>query len=147
MIQRVVMLLAVLALAGCGGVDPDSPLGKRKALFKQMLSVSEDMGGMLRGRLKYDEQQLVEQAVLLDEISRQPWQYFESEPDAGKSAARDELWQEKERFNRLARELEQATARLVETAGKQPLNPDTVAIRVEQVEQSCKNCHDAFRVY
>ncbi|RZI79389.1 MAG: cytochrome c, partial [Pseudomonas sp.] len=45
-----VLLVASLALLGCDRVDPNSPLGQRKAIFKQMLNTSEDLGGMLRGR-------------------------------------------------------------------------------------------------
>ena len=48
--------IATLALVACNGVDPNSPLGKRQAIFKQMLHTSEDLGGMLRGRLVFDEQ-------------------------------------------------------------------------------------------
>ena len=39
-----VVLLACLALSACGGVDPNSPLGQRKAIFKQMLKTGEDLG-------------------------------------------------------------------------------------------------------
>ena len=46
-----VVLLACLTLSACGGVDPNSPLGQRKAIFKQMLKTGEDLGGMLRGRI------------------------------------------------------------------------------------------------
>lgn len=147
MIQRVVIVLTLLMLAGCGGVDPNSPLGKRKAIFQQMMNVSEDMGGMLRGRLKYNEQQFVDYAAELDRLSQQPWQYFADDADADKSSAKDDLWQQKEHFNELAQALEQATAQLVIATQQQPMNQDALAVRVEQVERSCKNCHDAFRIY
>ena len=45
-----VSLVAVLALVGCNRIDPNSPLGKRKAIYQQMLDTKEDLGGMLRGR-------------------------------------------------------------------------------------------------
>ncbi len=69
-------LLAVTLLAGCDRVDPNSPLGKRQALFEEMLRTSEDLGGMLRGRLSFNEQRFAEGAAKLDELSRQPWQHF-----------------------------------------------------------------------
>ena len=53
-------LLAVTLLAGCDRVDPNSPLGKRQALFEEMLRTSEDLGGMLRGRLSFNEQRFAE---------------------------------------------------------------------------------------
>ena len=64
-LKRGFLLAIVLSLAACGGVDPDSPLGKRKAVFKKMLNVSEDLGGMLRGRIAYNEQLFAELAVEL----------------------------------------------------------------------------------
>ena len=59
-LKRSVLLAVVMSLAACGGVDPNSPLGKRTAIFKEMLNVSEDLGGMLRGRIAYDEQLVVD---------------------------------------------------------------------------------------
>lgn len=147
MFRSGVLLLMVMLLASCGGVDPNSPLGKRKAAFKQMLNVSEDLGGMLRGRIKYNEELFVEKAKLLDQVSRLPWQYFEEESDASNSSARDDVWQEKERFMQLARELEGTTARLVESTVQQPLNIDVLATRVDLVEKACESCHEEFRVY
>ena len=47
-------LFAALLLAGCDRVDPDSPLGKRKAIYQAMLDTKEDLGGMLRGRIPFD---------------------------------------------------------------------------------------------
>jgi len=44
-----VVLLACLTLSACGGVDPNSPLGQRKAIFKQMLKTGEDLGACCVG--------------------------------------------------------------------------------------------------
>src|SRR5690606_576231 len=121
--------------------------GKRKALFKKMLNTSEDMGGMLRGRLVFDEQQFKDKAVLLDEISRQPWQYFDNSDNSGKSGARDDVWQQQEKFSQLARELEASTERLLQTLEQAPLNKDAVALRVDLIEKACENCHQEFRVF
>lgn len=147
MLKYIMAAAALLVLTGCGGVDPDSPLGKRKALFKQMLNTSEDMGGMLRGRLVFDEQQFKDKAVLLDEISRQPWQYFDNSDNSGKSGARDAVWQQQEKFSQLARELEASTERLLQTLEQAPLNKDAVALRVDLIEKACENCHQEFRVF
>ena len=70
--RMTVILVACLALSACGGVDPNSPLGQRKAIFKQMLKTSEDLGGMLRGRLAFDGQKFADGAVKLDALSHQP---------------------------------------------------------------------------
>lgn len=146
MLKYILAAMAVLALAGCGGVDPNSPEGKRKAAFKQMLNLSEDMGGMLRGRLNFDAQQFAEKAALLNEVSQQPWQYFE-EASSGKTSAKDEIWQQKQRFLQLAADLELLTGQL-ETSTQQPeADTEALAVQVGAVEKACESCHQEFRIY
>ena len=146
-LKRSALLIMVMSLAACGGVDPDSPLGKRKAIFKEMLNVSEDLGGMLRGRIAYDEQLFIEKAVKLEGLSKQPWEHFPSVKDDDKSAARDDVWQQQERFQELARALEGTTARLVASTTEVPLNQSVLSVRVQTVEDACESCHKEFRAY
>ncbi|MEO4046811.1 cytochrome c [Pseudomonas sp. CAU 1711] len=141
-------LLACALVAACERVDPDSPLGKRQALFKDMLRTSEDLGGMLRGRLAFDERRFAEGAARLDELSRQPWQHFPQAREAGAdSQARDEVWQRQERFQQLARELEAATAELRTAAQVSPLQARALTAPVARVEAACEGCHEEFRIY
>ncbi|WP_437881990.1 c-type cytochrome [Pseudomonas sp. LRF_L74] len=146
MIRRITLLffLAVV-LAGCGGVDPNSPQGRREAIFKQMLHESEDLGGMLRGRIAFDSVRFNAGATRLDELSRQPWQYFPEPSDGKQGEARTEVWQQQARFQLLARQLEEATAALATPA--QPLNAETAEPLVRAVENACEACHREFRAY
>lgn len=140
-------LIAVLALvAGCDRIDPDSPLGKRKAIYQQMLDVKEDLGGMLRGRLAFDPEAFSTGAVKLDQLSRQPWQHY-PEVKEEQSEARDDVWQQQARFNEMARELEERTAALVAATAQQPVTADGVAPAFQRVEDSCEACHKEFRNY
>ncbi|MCQ4311395.1 cytochrome c [Pseudomonas stutzeri] len=139
-------LIAVFALAGCDRIDPNSPLGKRKAIYQQMLDTKEDLGGMLRGRLAFDPQGFVSGAAKLDELSRQPWQYY-PEVKEDQSDARDDVWQQQERFNQMARELEAHTAALVAAAAKVPVTAESVAPAFQRVEDACEACHQKFRAY
>lgn len=137
-------LFAALLLAGCDRVDPDSPLGKRKAIYQAMLDTKEDLGGMLRGRLPFDAQGFVSGAAKLDELSRQPWQYY-PEVKEEQSEARDDVWQQQERFNQLARELEANTAALVEATAQGPVTAGSVGPAFQRVEDTCEACHKKFR--
>ena len=145
------ILLALLACAlivGCDRVDPNSPLGQRQAIFKDMLKTSEDLGGMLRGRLVFNAERFAQGAAHLDEISRKPWQHFpQVRESADGSQARDEVWQRQERFQQLARELEAATAELHTAAQVKPLTPQALVAPVDKVEAACRACHDEFRIY
>lgn len=146
-LKRSALLVVVMSLAACGGVDPDSPLGKRQVIFKEMLNVSEDLGGMLRGRIAYDEQLFVDKAAQLEVLSKQPWQHFPNVKEDADTSARDDVWQRQERFQELARELEGTTARLVASTTQPPLNDSVLALRVQAVEDACESCHKEFRAY
>lgn len=145
--KSLLLLCLCALLAACGGVDPDSPQGKRQTLFKQMLTTSEDLGGMLRGRLAFDAPRFAQGAQQLDELSRQPWQHFPQIAESERSSAKPEVWQEQQRFQQLARELEAATAALRTASTQQPLTAQAVAPLVQLVEDSCEACHKAFRAY
>lgn len=142
-----VVLLACLSLAACNPVDPNSPLGKRQTIFKQMLKTSEQLGGMLRGRVKFDEPTFAAGASSLATLSQQPWQHFPQVQDDGKSSAKDEVWQNQLRFNELAKKLESATAELVVATTQKPLTAAGLAKPFKQVENACEACHHEFRDY
>ncbi|MGE4475419.1 MAG: cytochrome c, partial [Stutzerimonas sp.] len=126
------VILAAIGLAGCDRIDPNSPLGKRKAIYQQMLDTKEDLGGMLRGRLAFDGQKFAAGAAKLDELSRQPWQHYPQVKEE-QSDARDEVWQKQERFHELARALEQQTAALVAVTTRKPVTAQGVAPAFQQV--------------
>ncbi|PYB78640.1 MULTISPECIES: cytochrome c [Pseudomonas] len=140
-----VVLLAALALTACDGVDPNSPLGQRKAIFKQMLKTSEDMGGMLRGRLPFDDVKFAEGAVKLDTLAHEPWQHFPQVRDEGDSSARADVWERQARFQDLARHLEGVTGDLVTVTRNPPLDAAQMKAPMDKVEAACKACHSEFR--
>ncbi|MDY7072316.1 Cytochrome c' [Pseudomonas hunanensis] len=132
-------------MTGCDRVDPNSPLGKRKVIFKDMLKTSEDLGGMLRGRLPFDGVKFADGALKLDSLSHQPWQHFPQVRDGGDSAARAEVWERQARFHDLARQLEGVTGELVDVTRNQPLDAAQLKAPMDKVEAACKACHSEFR--
>ena len=140
-----VVLLACLTLTACGGVDPNSPLGQRKAIFKQMLKTGEDLGGMLRGRIAFDGPRFAEGAVKLDSLSHEPWKHFPEVKEEDHTSATDDVWRKQARFQELARNLEAATGALVVTSRVQPLKAADLGPSVQKVEDACSACHKEFR--
>jgi cytochrome c556 len=140
-----VVVLACLTLSACGGVDPNSPLGQRKAIFKQMLKASEDLGGMLRGRLSFDGAKFAEGAVRLDGLSHQPWAHFPTVREEDHTSAKADVWEKQARFQQLARALESATGELLVATQVQPLKAPDLTMPMQKVEDSCKACHKEFR--
>jgi len=140
-----IVLLACLTLSACGGVDPNSPLGQRKAIFKQMLKTSEDLGGMLRGRIPFDGGRFAEGAVKLEALSREPWKHFPQVREEDHTSAKDDVWQQQARFQELARSLEAATGDLVIASKVQPYKASNLVPAVQKVEDACSACHKEFR--
>lgn len=143
-----VLLLAGIALAGCHRLDPNSPLAKRQAVFKQMLHASEDMGGMLRGRVVFDAEKFRSDAVKLNELSGQAWQYFPtSKPsdEGGDSRAKDALWQRQLEFQADAKSFQQVTAALEANTRQATPTADGVRKDFAAVEDACEACHKKFR--
>ncbi|WP_122315887.1 cytochrome c [Pseudomonas cichorii] len=139
------VLLSCLVLSGCGGVDPDSPLGQRKAIFKEMLKTSEDLGGMLRGRIAFDGQRFSEGAVRLDRLAHEPWKHFPQVREAEHGSATDAVWQKQARFQEIARSLESATGELAALSSVRPFSASSLAPAVDKVEAACQACHKEFR--
>lgn len=147
-LKTLFLVLLALTVSGCGGVDPNSPQGQRQALFKQMLKVSENLGGMLRGRVAFKDEAFVAGAAELDQLTRKPWQHFpQVREEGGESRAKDEVWQRQARFQELARAMEASTAALVSATQAQPLTPELLAAPMQRVEDSCKACHEEFRAF
>lgn len=143
------LIVLALAVSGCGGVDPNSPEGQRQTIFKQMLKVSEDLGGMLRGRVAFKEPAFIAGAAELDQLTRKPWQHFPQvrEDESGETRAKDDVWQRQARFQELARAMEASTAALVAATHGQPLTPEALTAPMQRVEDSCKACHEEFRAF
>ena len=139
------MLVAGLILSGCGGSDPDSPVAQRQAIFKQMLKTSEDIGGMLRGRLPFDGPRFAAGATKLDALSHQPWAHFPAEKHSELTKAKDAVWQQQAHFQALASALEARTGDLVIATQQLPLTPANMIPPMNNVEDACDACHKVFR--
>lgn len=147
MSKWLVVVALCLSVAACGGVDPDSPLGKRQTAFKSMLKVSEELGGMLRGRVPYDEARFIAGAAELQQLSREPWQYFPEVRDDERSQATDEVWKRQAQFREIADELQKETADLLAATATPPLSRSHLKPLLQRIEDSCERCHQAFRAY
>lgn len=136
-----------LALVGCSDeADPNSPEGKRQAAFKQFLSHSEPMGGMLRERLPFDGDAFASHAQGLSDSVEAPWSHF---PEPGqtqqKTAALPEIWSDPQGFAQAIDQYRSAVADLVVVTEQGVESPALVTDAFTAVQQSCKSCHDDFR--
>lgn len=144
-----ILLLATLALTlvGCGGpADPDSPEGKRQAVFKQFLHHSEPMGGMLGERLPFDGESFAAHAEGLVELVEAPWQYFPEPGDSKqRNAALPQIWSDPAEWQRAIDQYRNAVTDLVAITRQGVETPEQVAESMAAVQQGCRSCHEGFR--
>lgn len=140
-------LVAALLLIGCdrGARDPHPQQlqSKRLAIFKQFTKALEPMGLVARDRRDYVKAEFVEQAKALQALSTQPWVYFSAEGNYRPTRAKPEVWSQPADFKKAQERFLSAVNHLVLVAD----SGDLVAIKtsVDEVQKSCKNCHDQFR--
>ncbi|SHE93480.1 Cytochrome c556 [Modicisalibacter ilicicola DSM 19980] len=106
------------------------------------------LGAMAKGDLEYDAQEAMMRAERVAMLAKLPWEGFieGSLRDAGHGVDTDALAKiadNREDFDSLQRDMEEATSRLAEVAQQE----DFPALRkqVAATGDTCKECHDEYR--
>lgn len=139
--------MLVLAVSGCSRqADPDSPEGMRQAAFKQLLSHSEPMAGMLNGRIAFDAAAFAAHAQALDDQAETPWHFFPHPANTDQpTVARESVWSDPEGFAERIEQFQTATSRLAEVSHGSVDSPEDVREPLQAVQQACKACHEQYR--
>lgn len=142
-----VAIAAAFALTACNDepkdTHPDQPVTKRRAIFKQFTRTLEPMGMVARDRKEYNPREFNVSALELQKLSTQPWAYFTPDSNYPPTHAKPAVWQKATEF-KVAQEKYQATvSQLVKAAQGGDL--DVIRSSVNEVQKSCKACHNQFR--
>jgi cytochrome c556 len=108
-------------------------MGNHMARIKAQLDVSKPNLDIVRAS-----------AALIDTLKTLPFEAFvQGTSDVGDTAAKPEIWTERERFDKLARDMQDRVAQLAEAAR----NGNVAAIRTAfgEAGKACKSCHDDYR--
>jgi cytochrome c556 len=139
---------AVAALVACGesakDPHPDQLVTKRLAIFKKFTKTLEPMGLVARDRNEYVKAEFVANAQALQELSKQPWVYFSAEGNYQPSRAKPEIWTQPDVFKKVQTDYLAAVDQLVAVAGSGDM--PSIKNAVDEVQKSCKACHDQFRL-
>jgi len=136
-----------LLLSACSDsakdTHPQQLVSKRQAIFKKFTQTLEPMGQVARQRKDYVKAEFVDSAQALQVLSTQPWAYFTPDGNYPPTRAKPEVWSQPSAFKQAQQSYLGAVAQLAKLAA----SADLPAIRsaVNEVEKSCKNCHDQFR--
>jgi cytochrome c556 len=141
------LLACTLVLSACGDAakdtHPQQLLSKRVAVFKKMTQTLEPLGLTARGRKDYVKPEFVEGAQALKELSSQPWAFFTADGNYPPTRAKPEVWSQPTEFKQAQDKYLASVDKLVAVAGSADL--PTINAAVNDVEKSCKNCHQQFR--
>ena len=142
-----VTLASLLFLGACSGeakdTHPDQPVTKRKAIFKQFTKTLEPIGMVARGRKDYKQPEFNASAVELQRLSSQPWSLFSADSNYPPTLAKAAVWAQPGEFKQAQDRFQSAVASLVLASQGSDMN--RIKTAVEQVQGSCKGCHDEFR--
>ena len=138
---------SVLALAACSGETPDThpnqPVTKRREIFKSFTRTFEPMGQVARDRKPYKADEFLQEALALQKLADQPWALFPADSNYAPTKARPAVWEKPAEFTQAQQQYRQDVDALVEAARGGDLA--RVRAAVNQVEGSCRSCHDVFR--
>jgi cytochrome c556 len=147
LIASLSLLATTVALTGCGGevpdTHPDQPVSKRRAVFKEFTRTLEPMGLVARDRQPYQAASFLEQAQALKKLSAQPWPLFTTDSNYPPTKANAKVWQQPGEFKVAQEQFQQAVDELAQAAAGSDL--ERIRTSVNNVQKSCKACHDTYR--
>ncbi|PSJ81020.1 c-type cytochrome [Neisseria iguanae] len=157
--------LAALLLSACGGQNEtkpaesapvpaatsEAPVGSAKAAVEErerLMDIFKDaasiMGKMIKGETPFDAAAFQAAADSMAENADKPWEHYTEESAKEESDAKPEVWSKPEEFKQAAEKFVAATVALKTAAAEG--NLEAVKKPFGDVGQSCKACHDSFRV-
>ena len=140
-------IAATITLTACNDTPkdthPDQLVTKRIAIFKQLTRTLEPMGLVARERQDYNRREFNLSALELEKLSTRPWAYFTPDGNYPPTHAKAEVWQKPAEF-KAAQDQYLATVKELVKAAQ---GGDLAIIRpaVNEVQKSCKSCHNQFR--
>ncbi len=141
------LLACTLLLGACSDAakdtHPQQLVSQRVAIFKKMTQTLEPLGLVARGHKDYVKPVFVEGAQALKELSGQPWAFFTADGNYPPTRAKPEAWSQAAEFKQAQDSYLANVDKLVAVAGSADL--PSISAAVNDVEKSCKSCHQQFR--
>ncbi|GGP26568.1 c-type cytochrome [Silvimonas amylolytica] len=140
-------MLITLLFTACSHEDPNSPVYKRKQVFKEMLRTSQSMRDMLKGAKTWDAKAFQLNADKLQQLAQQPWPLFVTpdQNDHSKTDAKASVWSHPQEFHAAQDKLLDSVTKLKDVAATG--DADKIRPQFSAMEDSCSACHKAFREF
>lgn len=143
--------LAVMATCACVAATgaqaqfarPGQAIKYRKSAMYVMNIHFTRIMAVAEGKVPLDPRQMTDNALLVEGISKLPWQAFGPGTDKGEETnAKPEVWKEAAKFKAASEALMNETAKLAVAA--RTGNLDAIKAAAAATAKSCKSCHDYF---
>ena len=146
--SRILLLLTcVLTLPACNDeaqdTHPDQPVTHRRQLFKQFTRTLEPMGMVARDRLPFNRTEFLASARDLQQLAGKPSSLFTPDSNYPPTHAKPEVWLKPFEFKAAQQALQDKASALAALAREGSL--DDLKAAVNDLQRSCKSCHDQFR--
>jgi cytochrome c556 len=139
-----IMLVAMGGLAFAEFTTPEDAIGYRKAV---MTVIGEHFGriaAVVTGQTPFNGKALAHHTMVLRTMAELPWEAC-MVPGSykGKTTLKASVMKEKDNFMTMARQFENSSNKLDETAKGDDLN--AIGAQFGEVAKSCKGCHTTYR--
>ncbi len=122
---------------------PEDAIKYRKAAMTVMAAHFGRIGAMASGKAPFDAKVAMDNAALVEILSKLPFAGFVPGTDKGETRALPAIWTEQAKFNAAAEKMQGEVSKLA--AAAKTGNLDAVKTAFGAAGQSCKACHDDFR--
>ena len=122
---------------------PEDAVKYRQSALTVMGTHFSRIGAMASGRAPFDAKAALENAQVVNDVSRLPWAGFGPGTDKISAKAKPEIWTEQAKFKEHSEKLVAETAKLLAAAKTQ--NLDNIKASFGATAATCKSCHDSFR--
>lgn len=122
---------------------PEDAVKYRKAAFTVTGAHFSRMGAMAQGKVPFDAKLAAENAEIVADMAKLPWQAFGEGTETGDTKAKPEIWKQNAKFKELAEKLQSESIKLV--AATKTGKEDAFKAAFTATAGTCKSCHDDFR--
>ena len=140
---RALLTLVALACAGLATADTD-PRVERQELMESVGDAAKPMGQMLRGDAEYDAGVLMNSLETFGAVSEKFGELFPEGSETGaETEAAPAIWEDRAGFEQALTDWRDATDAAI---AAQPQSLDEARPVVGPVFNTCKACHDDYRI-
>jgi cytochrome c556 len=147
--KTLVTIAAAAAAIGAGSAQaqfakPEDAIKYRQSTMYLMNTHLGRIGAVAKGAVPFDAAAVQNNAAIVEQIAKLPWQGFSPGTDTGReNRAKPEIWTNNAKFVEHSKRLELAAAGLSAAAKSGDLGQVKTAFG--NTAQVCKACHDDFR--